>query len=343
MARNEFRVSRIARETGYDAVEAAILLSEAGFPVKDERSVLQKSQAKLARGFLFRAKGSQSPPRNVRSASEPQWPEPRPAAPISYLSVEQVIDIHKALTEEYRGTEDAVEPPGIRDKNGLESAVGRPILAAKKYHSLPLAAAALLHGLNANHAFHNGNKRTSLLSIAIFIEDLNRHFIESTEDELFKLVVDTARHSLLPESEMTDRSADPWFADREVLAIHHRLRKAIKAPDRRDKNLKWRDLRPLLENFGCEVGDIESNQAKIRRTSPDGRPLQVVTGARNQGDEIGSTDVKRIRKELELTDQYGIDSAIFYNEGRPHPDLPELIERYSGVLAKLAFLDRSPD
>jgi death-on-curing protein len=258
---------------------------------------------------------------------------------VSYLTPGDVLDIHSALTVEFAGTLDAVEPPGVKNMGALESAVLRPQTAQKLFPTVLLAGAALVHGLNSNHAFHNGNKRTSLLALAIFLERLNGRYIEATEDQLFDLIVGIAAHTIVDDS--PGRESDPYYADREVLGVYWALRAVVVTPRHENRALKWRELVPLLERFGCEVGDIRSNQAKIRRALPDGRVLTAVAGARNAGTEIDADQIRGYRKQLELDDAHLVDSAIFYDGRDPHPELPELIRRYRGVLERLSMLDRT--
>jgi death on curing protein len=257
------------------------------------------------------------------------------------LPLDDVLAIHAALRDEFAGTDDAVEPPGVKDENALERAVTRAQTAQRIYSSVLLAGAALVHSLNCNHAFHNGNKRTSLLALAIFLEERNGRYLKASEDDLYEMIVGIASHTLVSDRDSPGREHDPYYSDRELLEVHRRLRGMVEVPTRRDVRLKWHELVRILEQFGCEVGPLQSNQAKIRRVREDGRTLTVVAGARNPGAEIGADQVRQYRKKLELTDEFGVDSGIFYGGSEPHPDLPDLVKRYRGVLERLSLLDRT--
>jgi len=83
-----------------------------------------------------------------------------------FLSVEQVLDIHARLVQDFGG--DAL----VRDQGLLESAVHLPqsTFDAKFLHgSLPEMAAAYLFHLCMNHPFVDGNKRTALATAEIFL------------------------------------------------------------------------------------------------------------------------------------------------------------------------------
>jgi len=91
--------------------------------------------------------------------------------------------------------ENPIFPPGPRDDNLVHSAVLRPqtgIGDTDKYRTVEAKAAALFHSLIMNHAFHNGNKRTALVSLVVFM-DRNERRLEISDDEIFDFVVAVAR------------------------------------------------------------------------------------------------------------------------------------------------------
>ena len=71
---------------------------------------------------------------------------------------------------------------GIRDIGLIESAIARPFSG---YHRrIACKAAALLHSLCMNHGFIDGNKRTALLVLVLFIERSGRRLEAVGEAEL---------------------------------------------------------------------------------------------------------------------------------------------------------------
>ncbi len=78
------------------------------------------------------------------------------------LTVEEIIRIHRQLVAEFGGLE------GVRDKNALESACAR--LQTGYYSDLLEEAAALFESLSQNHPFLDGNKRTAITAVAMFLE-----------------------------------------------------------------------------------------------------------------------------------------------------------------------------
>lgn len=57
--------------------------------------------------------------------------------------------------------------PGIVNRNSILSAIGRPY--SGYFRSIHRKAAALLHSMVKNHGFIDGNKRTTLLIVTLFL------------------------------------------------------------------------------------------------------------------------------------------------------------------------------
>jgi len=107
---------------------------------------------------------------------------------MKYLSLEDVLLLHHLSIEKSGGSH------GLRDTGLLDSAVHRPqatFAGVDLYPTLFDKAGALCHSLIKNHAFVDGNKRTSLLSAMTMLE-LNGYRFECTQEELvtFGLQID---------------------------------------------------------------------------------------------------------------------------------------------------------
>ncbi len=143
-----------------------------------------------------------------------QWEPVGHQQTLRHLSADEIAGIHECLEEDFAETDDPIWPPGLRDRNLLESASFRPLTSLGetcKYPTVEMAAAALLHSLTLNHAFHNGNKRTALVAMLVLLDE-NEMQLTCQEVELFRLVLLVAQHRLVP------RGADDR-ADREVMEI----------------------------------------------------------------------------------------------------------------------------
>ena len=85
---------------------------------------------------------------------------------INYITLEEVIAIHDSMVEEYGGSH------GICDLGLIQSAIARPQSSFGREDLYPTIfdkAAALFHSLIFNHAFVDGNKRTTMTTTARFL------------------------------------------------------------------------------------------------------------------------------------------------------------------------------
>jgi len=88
-----------------------------------------------------------------------------------YLSVAEVVALHDAILAATGGA------TGLRDLNGLDSAVAQPHAGfggEQLYPSLSEKAAALCFSLVMNHAFVDGNKRVGHAAMEVYLR-LNGH------------------------------------------------------------------------------------------------------------------------------------------------------------------------
>ena len=75
---------------------------------------------------------------------------------------------------------------GLRDLGLLESAVGRPRATyggEELYKTVFLKGAAFVHSLLLNHQFVDGNKRTAMFSVMVFLE-LNGYKFSAEQTEV---------------------------------------------------------------------------------------------------------------------------------------------------------------
>ena len=115
-----------------------------------------------------------------------------------YLREEEIEAIHEALTEAFLESGDPIFPPGVRDYDLLSSASHRPFTSIGdhlKYPTLEMASAALFHSVVQNHAFHNGNKRTGLVSLLAMLDE-NDRVLTCSEQDLFRFTLLVAQHGL---------------------------------------------------------------------------------------------------------------------------------------------------
>jgi death-on-curing protein len=99
---------------------------------------------------------------------------------MKYLIAEQVLFVHARLIAETGGEH------GVLDLSLLQSAVARPQASfdgQDLYPGLFSKAAALLESLIGNHAFVDGNKRTAITAVGLFLR-LNGYRLTASNQEL---------------------------------------------------------------------------------------------------------------------------------------------------------------
>lgn len=254
------------------------------------------------------------------------------------LDLREVLGIHKVLVDDFLKSADPIDPPGPRNKDIIASAVFRQHTSLGqelKYQSTEMCAAALLHSLVHNHPFHNGNKRTALVSMLVLL-DQNGLMLACPDEELFKFILQVAQHKLV-----NSGSAD--LADREVLAIAEWIHERTRLIERGDRPLPFRRLRQVLTRYDCTMEHGTSgSKMKIQRILPAkgffSRKKTLVTSIYfgGEGRDVPGPAISRIRSELQLDEDHSIDSAAFY-EGSPSP-VDEFIVKYRKILTRLAKL-----
>lgn len=107
--------------------------------------------------------------------AEPEW-----------LDIDLVLDFHAEQLALFGG------PEGVRDIGLLESALTRPVNKFG-YGETDIAALAAAYGFGIakNHPFIDGNKRTALASMIVFL-GLNKLDVEAAPEELTAVVLSLA-------------------------------------------------------------------------------------------------------------------------------------------------------
>lgn len=122
--------------------------------------------------------------------SEPEW-----------LEIDIVFDFHAEQLALFGGAE------GVRDLGLLESALARPINKfAYGESNLANLAAAYGFGIARNHPFVDGNKRTALASIIVFL-GLNRFDLDAPREQATAIILGLAA------GEISEEALARWIAD----------------------------------------------------------------------------------------------------------------------------------
>lgn len=118
----------------------------------------------------------------------------------TWVELEVVLAIHDEQIAEHGGGS------GVRDRGLLESAMARPRNQfAYGEHSLARLAAQYAFGLSSNHPFVDGNKRTSLAVLELFLL-LNGVELQASDAECVTTFLKLAA------GEMTEDELTEWVA-----------------------------------------------------------------------------------------------------------------------------------
>jgi death-on-curing protein len=122
--------------------------------------------------------------------TEPEW-----------LDLDIVIDFHAEQLALFGGAE------GMRDLGLLESALARPVNKfAYGERGIAALAAAYGFGIARNHPFVDGNKRTALAAMIVFL-GLNGVDLAASQEEVTAVILSLAA------GEITEELLARWIAD----------------------------------------------------------------------------------------------------------------------------------
>lgn len=323
--------------------ELAAELAELGIPLRaDVRKLPKGALRRLRRKYMHKRPNAVAVP----VAPEPpppqlEWPRVDTQEHLRYLSEEDLLRIHAALAKDFEDSKDPIEPPGVRSDHLIGSTVSRPLTAIGdrlKYPTAELAAAALMHSVVHNHCFFNGNKRTGLVAMLVFL-DSNSRIVTCDERALFRFTLRLAQHRLIP------RHYDQRD-DREVLAAAQWIRSNSRAVNKGERPIPGHRLKGILRDFGCEYSAApgRGNRLDIRRTVSVStgrlrrhrdRVLRTQIQYASDGQEIARNTIHKVRDDLWLDEEHGIDSHAFY-EAEATPD--DFIQTYRTLLRRLGKL-----
>ena len=104
------------------------------------------------------------------------------------FTVQDIYELHTQLENAF------VLSPGVRDENLLASAVNTPFqtfMGNDLYPSIYDKAAQLCYGIANNHPFTDGNKRTALHSMYVYLI-INGFDITATQQDVENMIIDIA-------------------------------------------------------------------------------------------------------------------------------------------------------
>jgi len=109
-----------------------------------------------------------------------------------YLSLKEVLRLHFQVIEDFGGS------CGVRDENRLDSLVSAPkqeVFGVEQYPETLSKAAVYMRNLIGDHPFVDGNKRTAITVVGIFLER-NGYRLTATPQELENITLRIATDKL---------------------------------------------------------------------------------------------------------------------------------------------------
>ena len=128
------------------------------------------------------------------------------STPNIQFTIQDIYELHIQLEKTF------ILSSGIRDKNLLASAVNTPFqtfMGNDLYPSIYDKAAQLCYGIANNHPFTDGNKRTALHSMYVYLI-INGFDITATQQEVENLIIDVAAGN------MTNTELAEWLRENAI-------------------------------------------------------------------------------------------------------------------------------
>lgn len=264
------------------------------------------------------------------------------------LSVEEVLRIHEILVEDFVASNDPISPAGVRSEQLLESAVSRQWTGLGQIlkYSTPIEnAATLLYGICGDHPFHNGNKRTALVSMLAHLDKNKLTLYHTKQEHLYDFMIEVASHKVgASRDKRRGNRSRRRNSDDEVAAIILWLSRRVDSVTRGEKDVTYRDLKNILKRFGYFLTNPKNNSIDIVKYEIRTKGLikkKKIEVTKRIGNvpypgehrSVSLKDIKSIRRICRLREEDGVDSDAFYDDTAV---LHGFVNKYRKVLRYLA-------
>ena len=129
------------------------------------------------------------------------------STPNIQFTIQDIYELHNQLEEVF------ILSSGVRDENLLASAVNTPFqtfMGNDLYPSIYDKAAQLCYGIVKNHPFTDGNKRTALHSMYVYLI-INGFDITASQQEVEDLIINVAA------GKITNIELAQWIRDNTII------------------------------------------------------------------------------------------------------------------------------
>ena len=206
------------------------------------------------------------------------------------------------------------------DGHLLHSALSRQFVefgGIRKWSDDLQIAATTLFGLIKNHPFHDGNKRTALLSVLCLLQKQGR--------------TASANKSKFDDFVVAIAESGGRNDDNDIEKIARDLRRMTRKLSNTRHTITYRQLNRLLQDFGFELRDARGNRIGVVRIK-DGQEIYRV-GFPGLSKQVAQGDLKAVRDACGLTTAEGFDSEVFFGGAETAQNL---LREYALPLNKLA-------
>ena len=236
------------------------------------------------------------------------------------LSELDVLKAHYILSDFFLEKGESVRF-GILKYDMLASAVSRQYVefaGERKWNDQFHLMATLVYGLTKDHAFHDGNKRTALLSLLLGL-NINKRELKVSKSFLEQLMVRIASNGL---NEYKDFKKFINTDDPEVNFIAQKIRNWTRARNTRLYTITYAELNTNLSKFGIYLDNPSGNTINVykdvKKKSFFSSKESVIRkricsiGFPGWKKQIGDFELKKLLATVELDAQHGCDSDVFF-------------------------------
>lgn len=267
---------------------------------------------------------------------------------IKILTIDEVLRIYEILVEDFADSDDPISPSGVRSLDLLESAIARQqtaIGSISKYSTPVENASTLLYGICNNHPFHNGNKRTALVSMLVHLDKNKLTLRHTSQKDLYNFMIDVANHTLGEgRNDRRKNTGKIKSSDEEMRKIIKWISKRTDKVTRGEKQITYKQLEKILKKHGYDFENPRNNSIDIVRISEKRvgvlrKRLQKVSikigniPFPGENRDVALRHIKFVRKICNLREEDGVDSVSFYNYIEV---ISSFVNRYRKLLNNLA-------
>ena len=240
------------------------------------------------------------------------------------LTSHEILGIHDALVQLFASEADPISPSGPRDPGLVESAANRPLTAlggTQKYPADEAKISALFHSLVTSHPFHNGNKRTAVVSMVVLIGRMDR-YLQISDDELFDFVISVADGSI--KAKTANGSADEV-----VEVIRQWLHEHTSPQADQIRRMKTKEFLEHVRSAGGSYRPAKRGGSWVVR-GPAGKSIRISQSTPELDGPVVRTYLQRLGMTLPLL---GMGTDEFLDGLSPEQ---QAIQKFKKVLHQLA-------